>query len=159
MLEQTQGLHLHGKCRVNVFILPASSGQKLQFWANFDLWGLTYQPPFTDEGHIWYARVDRRSTLVHQILSECVHCVGFWWPKSQFWTNFDFWGSCTDALLSMSAKFSVLNQISSIRLRAKTLLGQFIMSPSGGERPQFRIRHLVMSPFGSSLRKLNTVAQ
>ena len=42
-----------------------------------------------------------RLTLTRQISSECVHCVGFWWPKPQFWANLDFWGllyrcPCTD---------------------------------------------------------------
>ena len=27
-----------------------------------------------------------------QISSECVHSVGFRWPKAQFLANFDFWG-------------------------------------------------------------------
>jgi len=38
-LEQTQGLHLQAKFHLNVFILPASGGQKPQFWANFDIFG------------------------------------------------------------------------------------------------------------------------
>jgi len=39
--------------------------------------GLPYRPPFTDEGQIWCAITDPRSTLTHQILLKCVHCVGF----------------------------------------------------------------------------------
>ena len=39
MLEQTQGLHLPAKFHLNVFIVSASGGQKLQFWANFDIFG------------------------------------------------------------------------------------------------------------------------
>ena len=39
MLEQTQGLHLQAKFHLNVFIESASGGQKLQFWANFDILG------------------------------------------------------------------------------------------------------------------------
>ena len=38
-LEQTQGLHLPAKFHLNVFIVSASGGQKLQFWANFDTFG------------------------------------------------------------------------------------------------------------------------
>ena len=38
-LEQTQGLHLPAKFHLNVFIVSASGGQKLQFWANFDSFG------------------------------------------------------------------------------------------------------------------------
>ena len=37
--EQTQGLHLPAKFRLNVFIVSASGGQKPQFWANFDSFG------------------------------------------------------------------------------------------------------------------------
>jgi len=35
VLEQTQGLHLQAKFRLNVFIVSASGGQKPQFWAKF----------------------------------------------------------------------------------------------------------------------------
>jgi len=70
-----------------------------------------------------------------QISSKCVHSVGFRWPKAQFLANFDFWGH----------------------------LDRFILSPSGGEKPQFwpyfGLRHLVMSTVGGNLRKLNTGAQ
>ena len=39
-LEQTQGLHLPDKFHLNVFIVSASGGPKLQFWANVDIfWG------------------------------------------------------------------------------------------------------------------------
>ena len=40
VLEQTQGLHLRAKFYLNVFIVSAAGGQKPQFWANFDIWGL-----------------------------------------------------------------------------------------------------------------------
>jgi len=63
----------------------------------------------------------------------------------------------------MRAKFDVLEQAQGIRLRAKFCLDRFILSPSGGENPQilqfFGIRHLVVSPVGSNLRKLNTGTQ
>ena len=38
-LEQTQGLHIPAKFHLNVFIVSASGGQKLQLWANFDNFG------------------------------------------------------------------------------------------------------------------------
>ena len=38
-LEQTQGLQLHAKFHLNVFIVSAAGGQKLQFLANFDTFG------------------------------------------------------------------------------------------------------------------------
>ena len=53
-----------------------------QFWANFEFWGLLYQLPFTDKAQIWCPEADRTSTLMCQILSESVHCVGFQWPKT-----------------------------------------------------------------------------
>ena len=31
-------------------------------------------------------------TLIRQISSECVHCVGFWWPKTTIFANFDTLG-------------------------------------------------------------------
>jgi len=72
-----------------------------------------------------------------------------------------FGGSCTDPLLPMRVKFGVLEQARSARLHAKFRLDRFILSPSGGEKPQFLpffgLRHLVVSPAGNSLRKLNTV--
>ena len=43
---------------------------------------LLYRPPFTDDGQIWCAAADLRSTLTGQISSECVHCGGFRWPKT-----------------------------------------------------------------------------
>jgi len=47
-------------------------------------------------------------------------------------------------------------------MRAKFGLYPFILSPSGGERPQFLsvfgFRHFVMSPVGGNVRKLYTVA-
>ena len=38
-LEQTQGIHLPAKFHLNLFIVSASGDQKLQFWANFDIFG------------------------------------------------------------------------------------------------------------------------
>ena len=43
-LEQTERLHLPVKFHLNVFIVSASGGQKLQFWANFD----TFEGPCID---------------------------------------------------------------------------------------------------------------
>jgi len=45
-LEQTQGLHLHAKFHLNVFIVSASDGQKPQFLANFDSFGAPIPTPF-----------------------------------------------------------------------------------------------------------------
>ena len=74
-----------------------------------------------------------------------------------------FGGSCTDPLLPMRAKFSTLEQTHSVRLCAKFHLCRFILSPSSSKKKQFLpffgLWHLVVSPVGSSLRKLNTGAQ
>ena len=47
-----------------------------------------------------------------------------------------------------------------LRLRAKFRLDRFILLPSGGEKPKifrlFGLQHIVVSPVGGSLRKLNT---
>jgi len=63
----------------------------------------------------------------------------------------------------MTAKISVLDQTHGLRLSVKFRLDRFILSPSGVEKPQFLsffgLRHLLVSPIGSSLRKLNTGAQ
>jgi len=58
--------------------------------------------------------------------------------KPQFWANFDiFGGSCTDPLLPMRAKFGVLEQSRGLHLQAKFHLNVFIVSASGGQKPQF----------------------
>jgi len=59
---------------------------KKQFWANFDIWGLLYRPPVTDEGQIWYAIADPRYTLTCQISSRSVYSVALCWRKSSIFT-------------------------------------------------------------------------
>ena len=109
VLEQTQGLHLQAKFHLNVLIVSASGGQKPQFWTNCDFLGATVPTAFTDEGQIWCAKADPRSTLTGQISSECVHCVGFRWPKTTILGKFShFWGLLYQRLLPMRAKFGVL---------------------------------------------------
>ena len=69
----------------------------------FDIWGTPVPTPFYREGQIWCARADARSTLTDQISSECVHCVGFRWPKTILGKCDTFVGSRTDPLLPMRA--------------------------------------------------------
>jgi len=61
---------------------------KNQFWAIFNIWGLLYQPPFTDEGQIWCAHP--QYTLTCQISSRLVYSVALCWRKTPifavFWT-------------------------------------------------------------------------
>ena len=53
--------------------------------------GLLYRPPFTDEGQIWCAIADPRSTLTCQISSRSVYSVALCWRKTPifavFWTS------------------------------------------------------------------------
>jgi len=123
---------------------------------------LLYRPPFTDEGQIWCDRADPRSTFTGQISSDCVHCVGFRWPKTtilgKFFnilgtpvpTPFYRWGPN----LVCYSRFTVYAYLPNF-----VSIGLF----SGGENPQFLpffgLRHSVMSPIGINLRKLSTGAQ
>jgi len=70
--------------RLNVFIVSASGGQKPQFLANFDIFGLLYRPPFTDDGKIWCAIADPRYTLTCQTSSRSVYYVELCWRKTPF---------------------------------------------------------------------------
>ena len=55
-----------------------------------------------------------------------------------FLANFDILGgSCIDPLLPMRAKFGVLEQTQGLHLQAKFHLNVFIVSASGGQKPQF----------------------
>ena len=139
-LEQTQGLHLQAKFHLNVFIASVSGGQKPQVLANFDIfWGLLYRPPFTDEGQIWCARADQGLHLQAKFHLNVFIKSASGGQKPQFWANFDiFGGSCTNYLLAMRAKFGVLQQRQGLlHLQAKFHLNVFIVSASGGQKPQF----------------------
>jgi len=83
------------------------------FWQILTFLGAPVSTPFTDEGQIWRAIADPRSTLTCQISPRSVYFVALWRQKNIFFhilSNFGLW-------------------------------------------------HLVVSPIGSSLRKLNTGAQ
>ena len=60
-------------------------GQILTFW------GLLYRLPFTDDGQMWCAIADPRSTLTCQISSESLYSVALCWRKTPifavFWTS------------------------------------------------------------------------
>jgi len=73
-----------------------------------------------------------------QISSECVQCVGFWWPKTTILAKIlTFGGSCTDRLLPMMAKFGVLKQTQGLHLHAKFHLNVFTVSASGDQKHNF----------------------
>jgi len=62
----------------------------------------------------------------------------FRWPKTTIFGKFwHFGGSCTDPLLPMRATFAVLEQTQGLHLCAKFHLNMFIVSASGGQKPQF----------------------
>ena len=48
-----------------------------------------------------------------------------------------FGSSCTERLLPMKVKFGALEQTERLHLRANFNLNMFIVSPSGGQKPQF----------------------
>ena len=60
--------------------------------------------PFTDEDQIWCARADPRSTLTGQVSSECVHCVGFRWPKTTILGGFPVSPGSAEALVRWGGK-------------------------------------------------------
>jgi len=54
---------------------------------------LLYRLPFGNEGQIWCATAEVRSTLTCQIPCEFVHCIGFRWPKNHnFGHILTLWG-------------------------------------------------------------------
>jgi len=94
VIEQTQGLHLQAEFHLNVLIVLASGGQKLQFWANFDIFGGSCTDPLLP------MRV-KFGVLEH---TQGLHCHAKFHlnvlivsasggQKPQFWANFDFLGA------------------------------------------------------------------
>jgi len=82
MRQYTHCLRSHAKFHLNVLIVSACSGQKPQFWENFDIWRTPVPTPFNDEGQIWCTRAEPRSTLTTQISSRSVYSVALWWRKT-----------------------------------------------------------------------------
>ena len=110
LLEQTQSLHLPAKFHLNVFIVSASGGQKLQFWANFDIFGGSCTNPLLPMrakfGVLEQSQGLHLQAKFHLNVFIASASGG---QKPQFWANFDtFGGSSTDPLLLMRAKFGVL---------------------------------------------------
>ena len=68
--------------------MSASGGQKPQFWPNFGTLGLLYRPTFTDEGQIWCAIADPRSTFTCEISSLSVYFVVLWRRKTPIFAVF-----------------------------------------------------------------------
>ena len=57
--------------------------------------------------------------------------------KPQFWANFHFWELLYRPPIAGEVKFGVLLQTERLHLRAKFNLNVFIVSLSGGQKPQF----------------------
>ena len=134
-----------------------------KFW---HFWGLLYIPtPFYQWGQIWAARADPRSTSTGQISSECVHCVGCRWPKTtilgKFW---HFWGLLYRPPFIDEGQIwcAIADPRSTLTCQISSRSG-FFCRPLVAKNPQFLrffgLRHLVLSPIGNSLIKLNTGAQ
>jgi len=101
--------------------------------------------------------------LTRQISCECVHCVGFLWPKTTivgklwllgspvpapFTDEGQIWCPIADPQCTFMCQNSPRSVYSVALWRRKT---QFV--------PYFGFRHLLMSTVGLNLRKLNTGAQ
>jgi len=147
--------------------VSASGGKKTHNFENFDILGAPVPTPFTDEGQIWCAIADPRSRITRKISSECVHCLGFRWPKTTFLDKlWHFWGSCANPFYrwepnlvcrSRRTVYAYVPNFVSVGLFCRSLVAKKLEKPKF--LPFFGLRHLVVSPVGSNLRKLNTVAQ
>ena len=133
--------------------LPVAKNHNFGQILNFG--GLLYRLPFTDKAQIWCAKADLSCTLTGRISSECVHCVYIYvlnviWKRSlcrlpvaknhKFGQILNFGGGyCSDPLLpiKVKCKCGVLKQTYRVHLQAEFHLNVFIVSPSGGQKPQF----------------------
>jgi len=68
----------------SIYCVTFHRRKKLQFWTNGHIWwgGSFCTHPFTDDGLIWYTRVDTWSTLTCQISSQSVYSVSLEWQKT-----------------------------------------------------------------------------
>jgi len=138
---------LHAKFHLNVFTVSASGGQKPQFRAIFEIRGLPYRPLLRMRAKFGVLQQTKSLHLPAEFHQNVFTVSASGSQKPQFWANFDISG------------VPVLTTFYLLRLR----LDWFILSPSGGKKlnflPIFGLQHLVVSPIGSNLRKLNTGAQ
>jgi len=93
-----------------------SGGQKPQFWANFDLWGLLYRPPFTDEGKIWCAIADPWYTLMCQISSRSVYSVAVYMLANPLPIFAIFWTSTSSGVANWQQSEKVEHRCTTINL-------------------------------------------
>jgi len=91
VLQQTQGLHLHAKFHLNLFIVSAFGDQNVNYGQILTLGESCTDPTFTNEGQIGCAGADPWCTLTCQIMCWSVYSVAPWWQKT---THFPaFWNS------------------------------------------------------------------
>jgi len=144
---------------VNVYNVSASGGQKPRLWANFDFWG-TLVPMRVKFGVLEQTQVLHLHAKCH--LNVFIVSVSGG-QKTQCWANFDFCGApvltpfyrwrpiwCAIA----DPRCTLTRQISSQLLYSAGLCWR--------KTPIFAVFglwHLVVSPIGSSLKKMNTGAQ
>ena len=100
VLKQTEHLHLHAKFHLNVFIVSASSGQKPQFWANFDFFlggGFLCRPPIPMK--VKFGELKQTERLhVHAKFHLNVFIVSLsGGQKPKFLANFEIWGALVPA--------------------------------------------------------------
>jgi len=144
VLEQTQGLHLPAKFHLNVFIVSASGGQKPQFWTQLTKWGLLYRPSFTDEGQIWCATADLRSTLTCQISYRSIYSVRPLAARNQFLPYFAiFWTSAFSDVANWQQSEKVEHGCTTTNLPYPTVSKSFLyanalMAKSGAQSPAFK---------------------
>ena len=89
VLKQTERLHLEAKFHLNVFILSAPGGQKPQFWANFDFWGLLYRPLLpmrAKSGVLPLTHCARLRVKIHSFRS--VYSIALWLQKTLMFAVF-----------------------------------------------------------------------
>ena len=113
--------------------------KKAQFWANFDTFGRSCTDPLLPMRAKFGGLEQTQGLHLPAKFHLNVFIVSA--PdgqKPQFWADFDTFGrSCTDPLLPMRAKYGVLEQTQGLHLQAKFHLNVFIVSASGGRKPQF----------------------
>jgi len=79
--------------------------------------------------------------------------------KPQFWANFDtFGGSCTDEGQTWCV-IANLRRTLTCQISSRSIYSVALWRQNSQFLPYFRLRHLVVSPAGSNLRKLSTGAQ
>ena len=122
-------------CSLCQFPVP----KKTQFWANFEIFvGSCTDPLLLMRAKFGVLEQTQGLHLQAKFHLNLFIVLASGGQKPQFWANFDiFWGSRTDPLLRMRAKFGVLEQTQCAHLQAKFHLNVFIASASGGQKPQF----------------------